>query len=93
MDIPEGGSGCVSTIKSISCKEVISKKIKERYSELSTIELEGRYEFYICDLMSKSLLIDTKAVGATNYMGKQRVSMLYITDFGKEFLKFIQFEI
>jgi hypothetical protein len=83
--------GCVSITTSKSCKEIILKRIKEYYQELTTIEAEGKYEFYICDLMSKSLLIDTKAIGDTwGDVNKEGLTMLYITDFGKEFLKFIQ---
>lgn len=94
MDIPKGAAGCISTTTSISCKEEITKRIKEKFPKLSTIEIEGRYEFYICDLISKSLLVDTKAIGNTwNDMGKQGLAMLYITDFGKEFLKFIQIKV
>jgi hypothetical protein len=91
MDIPKGADGCVSMTSSKSCKEIILNRIKEYFQELTTIEAEGKYEFYICDLMSKSLLIDTKAIGNrwadANIEG---LTMLYITDFGKEFLKFIR---
>lgn len=91
MDIPKGADGCVSVKTSKSCKGIILKRIKEYYQELTTIEAEGKYEFYICDLMSKSLLVDIKTIGNTlDEVGKEGLTMLYITDFGKEFLKFIQ---
>lgn len=57
---------------------------------MTTIEIEGKYEFYICDLISKSLLIDSKNIGNTyNDLGKEGLTILYIIDFGKEFLRFI----
>lgn len=94
MDIIKNTAGCVSLIESASYKNIITKRINEIYPNLATIKIEGKYEFYICDLKSKSLLIDTKAKGNTlSDMRKEDLTMLYITDFGKEFLEFIQVEL
>ncbi|BCZ46980.1 hypothetical protein psyc5s11_30470 [Clostridium gelidum] len=94
IGVPEGNDIFVSSRKSRSCKEVITENIKESNAELTALEIEGKYEFYICDLISKSLLIDTKTTG--NIYGdlkKDAFTMLYITYFGKEFMKFIQADI
>ncbi|MBY6930899.1 hypothetical protein [Clostridium botulinum] len=65
MDIPEGTNGCVSTTESISCKDTIINRIKESNAEISNLEAVEKYEFYICDLISKSLLVDSKTIGNT----------------------------
>ena len=92
MDIEEGSDGAVSTLKSASYKDKILEIIKREAGHLTTIEVHGRYEFYICDLISKSLLVDTKIVGNTyRDASREGFSVLYITDFGKEFMKFIRY--
>lgn len=91
MDIAEGNVGSVSSVVRISYEKDIKQRIRENSPELSTIEIEGKYEFYICDLTSKSLLVDSKVIGNTyNDIAMKGLSMLYISDFGKEFLKFIR---
>lgn len=89
-DTGRSGEIDVFELTSRSFKERILQIIIENYPTLTTFEAEGKYEFYICDLISKALLIDKKSVGNTysnlNYEG---LTMLYITDFGKEFLNFI----
>ncbi|NOU90989.1 hypothetical protein GC102_35475 [Paenibacillus sp. LMG 31460] len=62
MDIPEGAAVVVSSITSRSFKREILEIIKDNNPSLSTIESEGKYEFYICDLINKALVIDTKTV-------------------------------
>ncbi|NOJ73383.1 hypothetical protein [Paenibacillus alvei] len=93
MDIEEGCDGCVSMLTSASYKERIIERIRVEFPHNSKMEIYGKYEFYICDLISKSLLIDTKTVGNT-YVDLERegLTILYITDFGKEFMKFIRSE-
>ncbi len=91
MDIQEGAAVVVSSITSRSFKREILEIIKDNNPSLSTIESEGKCEFYICDLINKALVIDTKTVGITvGDMAKEGLTILYITDFGKEFLKFIE---
>lgn len=91
MDVSEVYSGSVSMVTSASYKEKIIEKIKEESSRLSTIEAHGKYEFYICDLISKALLVDTKTIGNTyKDLEKEGLTILYITDFGKEFIRFIR---
>lgn len=91
MDIGEGDDGTIITLTSASHKEKIIDKIKKELPQLSTIDAHGKYEFYICDLISKALLVDMKTVGTTfKDIGKDGLTVLYITDFGKEFLKFIR---
>lgn len=90
MDIPEGQAVSFSELTSKSCKEEIIELIKDYQPDLSTLHLEGKYEFYICDLISKSLLVDKKTVGNTyEDLSYEGLTMLYITDYGKEFLNFI----
>lgn len=90
MDILDGSAGGISTLTSKSYEKEIKQRIHQYEQELTTIEIEGKYEFYICDLISKSLLIDSKNIGNTyNDLGKEGLTILYITDFGKEFLGFI----
>lgn len=91
MDIPEGTDGCVSTTTSMSCRKAIISRIKECNTEMNTLEAVEKYEFYICDLISKSLLVDSKTVGNTyRDLNKEGLTYLYITVFGKEFLRFVQ---
>ncbi|WP_328800452.1 hypothetical protein T3H97_17980 [Paenibacillus sp. LX16] len=91
MDISEGYDGSISMLNSTSHKDQIIEKIRVESAHLSIIESHGKYEFYICDLISKALLIDTKTTGNTyNDLAKEGLTHLYITDFGKEFLKFIR---
>lgn len=91
MDVSEVYSGSVSMVTSASYKNKIIEKIKEESSHLSTIEAHGKYEFYICDLISKALLVDTKTIGNTyKDLEKEGLTILYITDFGKEFMRFIR---
>lgn len=93
IEIPEGNSGIVSQVTAKSFKVKITEIIQVYYPYLNTLEIEGKYEFYMCDLISKALLIDTKNIGDTwNDIGKEGLTMLYITDFGKEFIKFIEAE-
>ncbi|WP_342576698.1 hypothetical protein [Paenibacillus sp. FSL M8-0142] len=92
MDIGDGSDSATSILTSASYKERIIKLIRREASYLSTIEVHGRYEFYICDLISKSLLVDTKMIGNTyKEAGQEGLNILYITDFGKEFMKFIRY--
>jgi hypothetical protein len=92
MDIEDGSDSAISILTSASYKERIIKLIRREASYLSTIEVHGRYEFYICDLISKSLLVDTKMIGNTyKEAGQEGLNILYITDFGKEFMKFIRY--
>jgi len=80
----------VHTLTSKSHKDLIMKQIEKNEPHLTYFEIEGKYEFYICDLISKSLLIDSKAVGNTHAdLAKPGLTVLYISDFGKEFLMFI----
>lgn len=91
MDIVEGSDGSVSILTSASYKEKILEIISENLEHLSTIEVHGRYEFYICDLISKALLVDVKTVGNTyKDLEREGLNMLYITDFGKEFMRYIR---
>jgi hypothetical protein len=91
MDIVKGSAGTVVTLTTDSHKEKIIEKIQQESPHFSSLEAHGKYEFYICDLISKALLIDTKTVGATlKDIGREGLKFLYITDFGKEFLKFIR---
>ncbi|MGE6669696.1 hypothetical protein [Paenibacillus xylanexedens] len=91
MDISEEDDGSVNMLTSASYKNQIIKKIRIESIHLSTIESHGKYEFYMCDLISKALLIDTKTTGNTvNDLSKEGLTHLYITDFGKEFLRFIR---
>lgn len=91
MDISEEDDGSVSMLTSASYKNQIIEKIGIESIHLSTIESHGKYEFYMCDLISKALLIDTKTTGNTvNDLSKEGLTHLYITDFGKEFLRFIR---
>lgn len=93
MDIENGYNGAVSSIISKSCEGEIKQRIHEQFPELTRIEVEGKYEFYICDLIPKSLLVDSKSTGNTwKDLGKRGLTVLYITDFGKEFLRFINSE-
>ncbi|MGI5858750.1 MAG: hypothetical protein ACOX8P_05435 [Tepidanaerobacteraceae bacterium] len=93
MDIPEGVDGCISTTTSRSYKDEIMRRIKDTSPNLTTIEVEGKYEFYICDLISKAILVDTKTKGNTwGDIEKEGLTVLYMTDFGKEFLRFIKTE-
>ena len=63
----------------------------EDNQNLTRLEAFEKYEFYVCDLISKSLLIDIKTVGNTwGDVAKEGLTYLYITMFGKEFLRFIQ---
>lgn len=91
MDIQQGYGGCISSLTTKSCKNEIIKRIKKSNPLISTLDAENKYEFYICDLISKSLLVDIKSVGNT-YGDLQRKGLtdLYITAFGKEFLRFIR---
>jgi len=90
LDIPTGSDGTIAMLTSKSYEEVIKARIKECSPDLTSLEVEGKYEFYICDLISKSLLIDSKTTGNTwNDLEKEALTVLYITDFGKEFLNFI----
>jgi hypothetical protein len=91
LDISEEDDGSVSMLTSASYKNQIIEKIGIESIHLSTIESHGKYEFYMCDLISKALLIDTKTTGNTvNDLSKEGLTHLYITDFGKEFLRFIR---
>jgi hypothetical protein len=91
MDIIEGDDSSISILTSASYKDKIIQKIKAESTHLSTIESHGKYEFYICDLISKALIIDTKTTGNTyKNMEKEGLTHLYITDFGREFLRFIR---
>lgn len=91
MDIPIGAIGCISTTKSMSCKDKVINMIKDSNTEMHTLEALEKYEFYVCDLISKSLLVDTKTVGNTvGDLAKEGLNDLYITVFGKEFLRFVQ---
>lgn len=91
MDIIEGDDSSISILTSASYNENIIQKIKAESSHLSTIESHGKYEFYICDLISKALIIDTKTTGNTyKDLEKEGLTYLYITDFGREFLRFIR---
>ncbi|MEF3355816.1 hypothetical protein PV403_22040 [Paenibacillus sp. GYB006] len=92
-DTNKGFNKCiVSELTSASYKERIFKIIKSEVEHLSTIEIEGRYEFYISDLISKSLLLDKKTISNTyEDMRREGFTMLYITDFGKEFIQFIRY--
>lgn len=65
MDIENGYNGAVSSIISKSCEGEIKQRIHEQFPELTRIEVEGKYEFYICDLIPKSLLVDSKSTGNT----------------------------
>lgn len=90
MDIENDSIGATSSITSKSCEGEIKRRIHEQCPELTSIEIEGKYEFYICDLISKSLLVDSKSTGNTwGDLEKRGFTVLYITDFGKEFLRFI----
>lgn len=92
MDIPEGADGCVSSMATMGCKKKIISIIKERNTSITTLEAIEKYEFYMCDLISKSLLIDTKSVGNTyNDLEREGLTNFYITAFGKEFLKFVRY--
>ncbi|WP_197253964.1 hypothetical protein [Paenibacillus dendritiformis] len=53
LDVGKNEVGLVM-VKSASYKDKIIEKIKEESAQLSTIEALGKYEFYICDLISKS---------------------------------------
>lgn len=91
MDVSEGAIGSVSMLTSASYKDKIIERIRGESTHLSTIEAHGKYEFYICDLISKALIVDTKTMGNTfKDLEKEGLTNLYITDFGKEFLKFIR---
>ncbi|SDR96412.1 hypothetical protein SAMN05444162_0439 [Paenibacillaceae bacterium GAS479] len=93
MDISEGMDGCLNMLTIATYKDRIIKRIKDNYTNITTIEAHGKYEFYICDLISKSLLIDQKSIGNTiQDLGREGLTSLYITDFGKEFLRFIKIE-
>ncbi|WP_018883094.1 hypothetical protein [Paenibacillus massiliensis] len=91
MDISEDDNGSISILTNASYKDKIIEKIRVESVHLSTIESHGKYEFYICDLISKALLIDTKTTGNTyKDLAKEGLAHLYITDFGREFLRFIR---
>ncbi len=90
LDIDDGFQGSISEITSKSCKQEIIETIKKYQPDMSTLNLEGKYEFYICDLISKSLLVDKKTAGNTlDDLSHDGFTVLYITDYGKEFLNFI----
>jgi len=79
-----------SVVKSKSCEEDMKQIIRDKSSALSTIEVESKYEFYICDLTAKSLLIEKKIIDySLGGMGDE-APLHYMTNFGKEFLRFIQ---
>lgn len=63
MDIEEGFDGVVSILKSVLYKDKILEIIKREVGYLIIIEVYGRYEFYICDLIFKLLFVDIKIVG------------------------------
>ncbi|MDY8025807.1 MULTISPECIES: hypothetical protein [Paenibacillus] len=85
------GNGAVCGRTSQSFEDVIKLNIRTYNPHLSIFEVDGRYEFYISDLISKSLLIDTKTISNKwKDVGGEAFKVLSITDFGKEFLKFIQ---
>lgn len=91
MEGGERNRGSVSIVTSKSYKDKIIEKIQVEATHLSIIQAHGKYEFYICDLISKALLIDTKTIGnSSRDMEKEGLTNLYITDFGKEFLRFIR---
>ncbi|OCT14530.1 hypothetical protein A8709_26440 [Paenibacillus pectinilyticus] len=90
MDLEDGYIGSVSQLTSRSFKIETIETIKTHFPNINTIETEGKYEFYMCDLISKSLLVDKKTMGNTwNVVEKEGLTLLYITDFGKEFINFI----
>ena len=88
MDPKPDAAGCVSDLTFANYREEIKKIIQKQSPKFETVQVEGRYEFYICDLISKSILVDKMSTG--NYFGASGFEYLYITDFGKDFLEFIE---
>lgn len=77
-------------LASASYRKEIIDIIKSYFPESSEIDARNKYEFYMSDLTSKSLLMDKRTVGTTwTDIGAEAFELMYLTVFGKEFLEFI----
>ena len=73
-----------------SYKDQILEIIKSYFPDLTAIERLNKYEFYMADLESKILLMNGKKERMTwADLDSEPFHKMYITAFGKEFLRFI----
>lgn len=78
-------------LSAASYRQEIYDIIRSYFPELPQIDIINKYEFYMSDLTSKSLLMDKRTVGKTwADTTEDAFNVMYITAFGKEFLQFIR---